>query len=309
MLKKIIGILFSSFQALLAKSAFFSKVYLLFFGAVLRTMGDNYFSKRMINRIASTRWPELRFSARKVWLCEGASIGLIPHVGEFDFRALFSNKLAYEAHLFSWLLPKMKEFDAVVEIGANVGVYSVFFAKYGQGIPVYCFEPSKRAFFRLLANLDDNEVVSANPINSAVSEQNGFITFYEPAGHLTNGSLEKTFASQFSDELTASTVPTVSGLDVLELAKKHQSILLKIDVEGAEHRILRSLESLIIEKKPVIIMEVLETIAMPLNELDFIKEHYRFYLITGCGLQQKTQFEADSQFRDYCLLPHHREFN
>jgi FkbM family methyltransferase len=306
---------FLKFQNLFSGSKFLARCYLQLSGRVLRMSGENYFTKRIINQINHVAWPDLVFIPKTVEVCKGASINIIPHVGEFDFRAQFSKKMSYEEHIFAWLLPKMKEFDAVFEIGANVGVYSVFFSKYSQaknakaGIPVYCFEPSKRAYERLLANIDCNNAHSVVPINSAVSETTGFVTFFEPAGHLTNGSLDKGFASQFAENVSTTTVATLSGAEISELADKFHSILLKIDVEGAEHRIIQALEAFILFKRPAIIIEVLEAVAAALNKIDFLAKNYRFFLITPDGLKEKSSFEADSHYRDYCLLPLNNTFN
>ncbi len=299
---------FHKIQNILSRSRFLSRCYLQFSGSMIRLVGENYFTKRIINQVSHTAWPDLAFSPKTVEVCSGASISIIPHVGEFDFRALFSKKMSYEEHIFAWLLPEIKEFDAVFEIGANVGVYSVFFSKYSQaknakaGVPVYCFEPSKRAYARLLANIECNDAHSVVPINSAVSETTGFVTFFEPAGHLTNGSLDKEFASQFAENVSSTTVATLSGADVLELAGNFHSILLKIDVEGAEHRIIQALEAFILLKRPTIIIEVLEVVVAELNKIDFLAQHYRLYLMTPDGLIEKSVFQADSHYRDYCLL-------
>lgn len=308
-IKNLLRLLFLKFHNTLSGSNLLARYYLQLSGSTMRVVGENYFTKRIINQISHIAWPDLAFTPRTVEVCTGASIAIIPHVGEFDFRALFSKKMSYEEHIFAWLLPKMKEFDAVFEIGANVGVYSVFFSRYSQaknantGIPVYCFEPSKSAYARLLANIECNSANTIVPINSAVSETSGFVTFFEPAGHLTNGSLDKDFASQFADTVSSTTVATLSGTDVLELAGNFQSILLKIDVEGAEHRIIQALEAFVLLKRPTIIIEVLEVVVVALNKIDFITKNYRLFLMTPDGLMEKSVFEADSHYRDYCLLP------
>ena len=239
-MKKILKSLFGSTHNSLSRSYLLSRYYLLSLGAITRVLGDNYFTKRIINHLASVNWPDLVFPPRKVMVCKNASINIIPHVGEFDFRALFLKNLDYEDAIFAWLLPQMAQFDAVFEIGANVGVYSVFFSKYGRVkdqrvvTPVFCFEPSNLAYSRLLANIECNSAGSVIPFNSAVSEVSGFVTFFEPDGHLTNGSLDPQFAGQFAENVRSTTVSSLSGADVLELASEFDSILLKIDVEGAE---------------------------------------------------------------------------
>jgi hypothetical protein len=44
-----------------------------------------------------------------------------------------------------------------------------------------------------------------------VSDETGFSSFYEPEGHLTNGSLGRGFAEHFSQTVRDSMVVTLAG--------------------------------------------------------------------------------------------------
>jgi hypothetical protein len=98
-------------------------------------------------------WKPLSFPARDVVLGERTTVRMHPHLGEFDQAALFRRRLGYEQPVFAWLeRHAAQRYEAVVEIGANVGIYSFFFdaliksAPEGRLHQVYAFEPSDQAY-------------------------------------------------------------------------------------------------------------------------------------------------------------------
>lgn len=243
-------------------------------------------------------------------MCHDMRLNLIPHPGEFDFRALFSTSLDYEQEVFEVLSTRMDLYDAVVEIGANVGVFSVFFGGRLQKInakgTVLCFEPSREAFSRLRRNLEINGVGNVTAFNCAVGKDNGFVAFHEPRGHLTNGSLSKEFAAIFSSEIDESVVLCMSGEKISELLGDCNRLLLKVDVEGSERLVLEGLEGLIRRQWPDIVLEVLDIYEDDLNSLAVLNENYEFFNIVPGGIT-KTQTLQATQYRDYLLVPNRRD--
>ena len=138
----------------------------------------------------------MSFSAREVIVGSATKINLVPHLGEFDEAGLFAKQLGYEDASFKWLDANAPDsYDLIIEIGANVGVFTVFFdalARRGSRLRrVIAFEPSREAYGRLLSNLRANGTTMVVPFNAAVGVSSGFQMFYEPEGHLTNGSFLK----------------------------------------------------------------------------------------------------------------------
>lgn len=287
----------------LATSPRLARGFLLLMGNMLRALGSFPLKSNLINSLTSHPWPAITFPSRSVRVGSTHAISLVPHVGEFDFVALFSNELGYENELFDAIGSRMPLYDAVVEIGANVGVYSSFFVQQRRSneVPIFCFEPSREAFSRLNANIQQAPNFHALP--AAVSDRCGLVEFFEPAGHLTNGSLLQPFAAIFSSNLQRNLVVSVDGNCVEDLVRPFNSVLLKIDVEGAEETVLRSLQRMITAKRPEIVLEVLEQFAQAMNSIEFLAANYRLYLVTETGLQEQTRFEGHPRYRDYLLLP------
>ena len=276
--------------------------------SVLRRAPDGRYKQRVLNSIASAQWldPELPF--HEVRVGRRTRIRLRPHPGEFDMRALLDPQLAYEDVVFEWLESAVSSYDTIVEVGANVGVYTAFFGKHQQpsarGLRprIVAFEPSTEACHRLQENLRANRV-SAEVHQCAVAEQAGVVEFFEPAGHLTNASLDVAFARLFSRDVAVRRVVAVDGVMLAQMVGDAPGrCLLKIDVEGAESRVLRSLRGFIASQEPDILIEVLPEFVAELNSVDFLRAAgYRFYHIGSGRLTETDGFEGSAISRDMLL--------
>lgn len=129
---------------------------------------------------------------------------------------------------------EIKNHDIVVDIGAHIGLFSIFAAtqaKYGR---VYAFEPAPDNFEMLRRNINLNKISNVIPANQAVSGKSGqreFILYKEStAAH--------SFVFGETKERDIIQVQTVS-LDELVRKNKIKTIdFLKMDCEGAEYEIL-----------------------------------------------------------------------
>ena len=287
---------------MVARSAFLSRAYLQLWGFLLRRFGGVIPARRVISTLSWQDWPPLTFNAKSVSVTDAVSFNVLPHTGEHDMRALFTRELAYEGEVFAALDQRIKDYDAVIEIGANVGFFSLYFcaARRSTAVPVYCFEPSALAFTRLTANLAANDAENVFAIPAAVANTAGLARFYEPAGHLTNGSMVESFASIFSDQVRTTLVPSVTGDAIHGLIADEAHVLIKIDVEGAEMEVLRSLHGLIDVKHPDVVLEVLPMFVDALNEFVW-PAGYQKYAITRNGLIARDRFRADGDERDYLV--------
>lgn len=287
---------------MVARSAFLSRAYLQLWGFLLRRFGGVIPARRVISTLSWQDWPPLTFNAKSVSVTDAVSFNVLPHTGEHDMRALFTRELAYEGEVFAALDQRIKDYDAVIEIGANVGFFSLYFcaARRSTAVPVYCFEPSALAFTRLTANLAANDAQNVFAIPAAVANTAGLARFYEPAGHLTNGSMVESFASIFSDQVRTTLVPSVTGHAIHGLIADEAHVLIKIDVEGAEMEVLRSLHCLIDVTHPDVVLEVLPMFVDALNEFVW-PAGYQKYAITRNGLIARDRFRADGDERDYLV--------
>lgn len=298
--------LFNGLHTVLARGpGGLARVYMESLGWSCRSVLPKALTARIQSSISQHTWPDMQFSAREVVVGDNTRIKIKPHLGEFDDVALFSSRLNYEDASFRWLeAHAASRYDVIIEIGANVGAFTVFFdalVRRGARLKsVIAFEPSREAYARLLSNLHANGASAALTFNAAVGAVPGFQTFYEPDGHLTNGSFQRDFSAIFSDTVRSTTVLTVAATDVASFIKAGQKALIKIDVEGYEPQLLEAMAGLINQHHPDLLIEVLPGIPEQLEKLDALSGYDR-QLLTMDGLEPSPTLYASQTERDWLL--------
>jgi FkbM family methyltransferase len=296
----------------IARSTWLSRLTLETLGSISRAIDRDWLSKRIWNACARVTWPEIELSPRQTLVTPDTLVALRPHAGEFDFQCLFSRRLSYEPEVFAVLQGLLGQYGAIVEIGANVGVYTLFLAAHPRdaNTRVIALEPSGEAFRRLVDNVGLNRSVIRTAqlvtLNCAMADRAGMKPFYEPLGHLTNGSFSKEFASLFSSDVQERMVPCIGPLELEQhLANVQGAILIKLDCEGAEPEILVAIEPLIRARRPDIIVEVTSTTVDALNRIALLRDGYDKFQITQDGCEPRPEFEATA-FRDWLARPRAR---
>ena len=157
-------------------------------------------------------------------------------------REIFFKKI-YHRNLYC--LPRQ---SVVIDIGANIGAFSILAANLGENVTVYSYEPFSENFHLLEKNITlngfDNRIVTfcfavGNHIGEKVvlsKGSSGVSTIYEKSGNevvINMITLEEVFSAN----------------------NIHHCDLLKIDCEGAEYEILYSTSQDIFDKIKFINME------------------------------------------------------
>ncbi len=142
--------------------------------------------------------------------------------------------------------------DCVIDIGANVGYYTMVAAKLvGPTGCVHAFEASPRVFSRLQTNAGLNPGANIHVHSQAVTDHCGEIEFYAAAAERTGYSSIRNLGEEANSVATVPTISLDSILDELPTAR-----LVKIDVEGAELLVLKGMRRLIERDKPFFIFEI-----------------------------------------------------
>lgn len=114
----------------------------------------------------------------------------------------------------------------VVDVGANIGAFSLYHAMVKHAELVIAFEPSPQVFSRLAKNVEINGSKNVRVVNAAVGDKQGVLSFSEGRKSI-NGRV---------DEFGPLKVPCVT-LDA-ELFNIPSIDILKIDTEGYETHVL-----------------------------------------------------------------------
>jgi FkbM family methyltransferase len=147
-----------------------------------------------------------------------------------------------------------------IDVGANLGVYSLYFARIAAIKEIWAFEPDPHNYAQFMANLWLNQLAERVHVSdAALSTQDGTTTFYTfnrrrlPGGWNFNTGTSSLLKAG-SKNHTPITVQTRRLDNVLSL--NGQNILMKIDVEGAERMVLDGAHQLLKNNRCVVMLEV-----------------------------------------------------
>lgn len=202
----------------------------------------------------------------------------------------------YEKALGDLIKKILQPGDVFLDIGANIGYFSLLAANKEPTSKIISFEPVECLFQKLEKNISINNIGNITALHVAIGEINaerelfistpdnlGMSSFQEPENY--SGKKEK--------------VRVISIDHWFKKAKLSRVDLVKLDIEGSELAALRGMQEVLQNFRPVVIAEINPgTLALfnltpadifdYLNKLDFIA-----YLITETGkLEQVKQNEV-----------------
>ena len=184
-------------------------------------------------------------------------------------------------------ISKLNEGNIFLDIGANIGYYSVVASKFvGNSGRVYSFEPSTREFRRLLKNIELNQCSNIIPLNIALSNTTDETIFLIASGHTGLNSL---IISDKSVPKTEQITQTLT-LDTLLNLKNRRIGLAKIDVEGAEFKVLEGMEEIL--KAKTIKRFVVEITPKFFNSFDYTKDDV-YNLLYRYGYKSLINSDSD----------------
>lgn len=260
------------------------------------------------------------FLPKKIRIPPTGQITLQTDSGTIKMR---TNQTSYLTQLLFWNGYKDFEYSEIFEdlskkvnvfldIGSNIGYYSLLAVKANPELHAYAFEPALGPKHFLNENIGINNFENnITSIDLALSNETGEIDFYEVenvkyqylkynlAGE-GNAGTKKTSRNFIKNTVTATTLSSFISTQNLE-----QIDLIKIDTEGTEVDILRSGEAEIKKHQPIVICETLfNTIEGELEDY-FVNLGYGLYNHTTTGLKKvKTlRRKTDDGIRNCFFVP------
>lgn len=169
--------------------------------------------------------------------------------------------------------------DTVIDVGANWGSHTLLFSKLvGAMGRVIALEPFPKAATELEWHLQANHCQNVKMLRIAASNQEGQ-AFFTVTDSSSTGGLSATHADQRGANQIAVTTSTLDGL-VTQL-KLGRITLIKVDVEGAESRVLEGAVDLIRKHRPRFIID-LHTPEQDLSVAQFLIERgYNLSRLSG----------------------------
>ncbi len=143
----------------------------------------------------------------------------------------------------------IKKGDNILDLGANIGVYTLIFAKLvGKSGHVFAFEPEPSNFELLSKNVKENNHENVTLVQKAVSDKNGKVDLYVSKRNLASHRIFDSEEKRKSMEIDVITLDTY-----FEKFKKPINFI-KMDVEGAEGATLLGASKIINNSKDLVIM-------------------------------------------------------
>ncbi len=157
---------------------------------------------------------------------------------------------------------KIRRDDVVVDIGAHVGIFSIFAFQNGAS-KVYSYEPDVNNCKYISKNCYENNIKNVYVNNLAITDINGSINLYLNASDGGNSVFLDSQSSNMENTIKVKSI-TLKNIFTKEKIKKID--YLKIDCEGSEGLIIRSTPINILKKIQKISMEYHDNVS-PINHL------------------------------------------
>lgn len=172
----------------------------------------------------------------------------------------------YDYDEMNFLLRYLRPEDSFLDVGANVGVYTLLAASKIISGSIYSIEALPQNYERLKENIELNQFERIQTYQLAVSDREGMIELSLNDGDSTPSILEGNATHKIN--VKTDKLDNILPQTNLELAK--------MDVEGAELLALKGANLLLQDPVPVWILEIIGTSAIEL--VDFLNSYgYHLY--------------------------------
>jgi len=220
------------------------------------------------------------------------------------WKGLFNGREGAELRVWHELSQSV---SVVYDVGANTGVYSLV-ASTNETVQIYAFEPVPLIFDMLKENILLNKLTNVTPLPNVVSDVSGAIALYVPqSGWVDVASVDKDFAQRYvhGEKLVEIECQSVT-MD--EHASKEgvsdQTILVKIDVEGAELKVLQGMRQLMAGGRVICLVELLNAEAFEVCS-KCIPDSYEWYGVVEQAPYLKEVGAFVPGIKNYLFVPTH----
>jgi len=138
----------------------------------------------------------------------------------------------------------------ILDIGAHAGYFTLYCRALNDKIKIFCFEPEPRNFQFLKNNLKENKIKNVKSSTMAISAKTGLTNLF-----ISNDSHNHSIVKEYLPLATKQKTTAISLPDFFTQNKIKKISLLKMDIEGAEYKIFKSLKKTDWEKISNIILE------------------------------------------------------
>ena len=210
---------------------------------------------------------------------------------EFNRALTFNSK---EEDTLAWL--KNNPGLDLVDIGANVGIYSLYFAKLSENSRIYSFEPDASSFTSLVKNISVNSTPNIKAFCIAMGSRKGFyeMNFHDFAAGAGAGAIDSEYI--FTNARDKKKYTQQTFCETLDYCSEKlimtENCLVKIDVDGPEYEIINSGKNFLSSNK-------VKSVMIEINSKNEKDKHKIFSLMQSYGYKQIYQGNWIEKYKDY----------
>lgn len=222
-----------------------------------------------VQRLRANAYQKRRAGKREVVKNLKSILASDPQIAVEEFQGMFSidrrsdifERIVIDGYYEPDLVRYCKKYLVgnrdVLDVGANIGLYTVMFAKNIHGGRVLAVEPTKNALIRLRKNIVLNQVEERIVVfEGVVTDKVSKITIrmipgkeeYSSIGVMEHPSIAK--EQSISEEVDSITIDDLVGRFNLDPG------FMKVDVEGGEHLVFRGADKTLSTSRPIILSEL-----------------------------------------------------
>jgi FkbM family methyltransferase len=201
-------------------------------------------------------------------------------------RQIINNGL-YSPHILSFMVSFLSQGSIILDVGANIGAYTVPLAKAFPEIEVHAFEPNPYAIAHLRRNITLNRLSNIRLYEMGLGDEPCVLELnaFDSKDLGSSSFISPQRAGSKSEPIPVQ----VEKLDNIYAKDTREISLIKIDVQGFEFKVLKGACELISRNRPYILLEhedvnfstTEEALAAKRNLQQFFSEyHYRLFYMT-----------------------------
>jgi FkbM family methyltransferase len=182
----------------------------------------------------------------------------------FIYHEIFIDK-AYD-------LEMPKNDPTIIDVGGNIGLFILRYKYLYPKSKVYSFEPVPTNYEELLDIINSNKLTDVVPVNKAIMDKKGKINlFLSPTNHAGHSVFKEISGERFVEVDTTTLEIVFTSYNISKCD------LLKLDCEGAEYEILKSINQEMALKINTIIYEPTHKL-YSVNELNSYLETLGYHI-------------------------------
>jgi FkbM family methyltransferase len=181
----------------------------------------------------------------------------------------------WEPDITRWMLSRLSPGDCMVDVGANVGYYSLLAASRVERVgSVVAIEASPAIHFLLKSNIKLNGLRNVRVVHAAAADQRGTLMVHPGSAD----NIGQTHTRDLAGDALGVPVTALPLTDILTADELERVRIVKIDVEGGEAAVVRGMQALLprLPRHAEILIEISpELMRDPMPSMQFIFDTMR----------------------------------